>query len=161
MSRDGSEPDGATAGAGGRAGPEPDGASAASEPSRPPPTEMAAAPYEALGEDACAELRTLARPFSRAVVAAAGFGPAGGRGRRPWLTDRTAASDERVGERGLLAGDDHDPVAVAIGQPLPVAPVDVVAAVEPVEHHEDWDRSGRRRRAGHRGQRRPSRAGRR
>ena len=40
--------------------------------------EMAAAPYESLGEDACAELRNLARPFSRAVVAAAGFGPAGG-----------------------------------------------------------------------------------
>jgi hypothetical protein len=40
--------------------------------------EMAAAPYEALGEDACAELRALARPFSRTVVAAAGIGPAGG-----------------------------------------------------------------------------------
>ncbi len=31
-------------------------------------------PYEALGEEGCAELRALARPFSRAVVAAAGFG---------------------------------------------------------------------------------------
>ncbi len=30
--------------------------------------------YEALGEDGCAELRSLARPFSRAVVDAAGFG---------------------------------------------------------------------------------------
>ena len=40
--------------------------------------EMAAAPYEALGEDGCAELRALARPFSRTVVAAAGIGPADG-----------------------------------------------------------------------------------
>ena len=39
---------------------------------------MAAAPYEVLGEEACAELRTLGRPFSRAVVDASGFGPAGG-----------------------------------------------------------------------------------
>jgi hypothetical protein len=30
--------------------------------------------YETLGEDGCAELRRLARPFSRAVVDAAGFG---------------------------------------------------------------------------------------
>ncbi len=30
--------------------------------------------YEALGEDGCAELRGLARPFSRTVVADAGFG---------------------------------------------------------------------------------------
>jgi hypothetical protein len=30
--------------------------------------------YEALGEEQCSELRTLARPFSRAVVEAAGFG---------------------------------------------------------------------------------------
>ena len=30
--------------------------------------------YEALGEEGCSELRTLARPFSRAVVEAAGFG---------------------------------------------------------------------------------------
>ena len=30
--------------------------------------------YEPLGEEGCAELRTLARPFSRAVVDAAGFG---------------------------------------------------------------------------------------
>ena len=30
--------------------------------------------YEALGETGCAELRALVRPFSRAVVAAAGFG---------------------------------------------------------------------------------------
>jgi len=29
--------------------------------------------YEALGEDGCAELRGLARPFSRAIVAASGF----------------------------------------------------------------------------------------
>jgi DNA-binding MarR family transcriptional regulator len=35
---------------------------------------MAVFPYEALGEDRCAELRTLTRPFSRAVVDAAGFG---------------------------------------------------------------------------------------
>jgi hypothetical protein len=35
---------------------------------------MAVFPYEALGEDGCAELRTLTRPFSRAVVDAAGFG---------------------------------------------------------------------------------------
>jgi hypothetical protein len=35
---------------------------------------MAVFPYEALGEEACAELRALARPFSRAVVDAAGFG---------------------------------------------------------------------------------------
>ncbi|MGH9080877.1 MAG: SCO6745 family protein [Acidimicrobiales bacterium] len=31
-------------------------------------------PYQALGEDGCAELRTLARPFSRTVVEAAGLG---------------------------------------------------------------------------------------
>ena len=30
--------------------------------------------YEALGDEGCAELRKLARPFSKAVVAAAGFG---------------------------------------------------------------------------------------
>jgi hypothetical protein len=36
--------------------------------------QLAVFPYEALGEEACAELRTLARPFSRAVVDAAGFG---------------------------------------------------------------------------------------
>ncbi len=30
--------------------------------------------YESLGEEGCAELRTLCRPFSRAVVGAAGFG---------------------------------------------------------------------------------------
>ncbi len=35
---------------------------------------MAVLPYEALGEEGCAELRALARPFSRAVVDAAGFG---------------------------------------------------------------------------------------
>jgi hypothetical protein len=35
---------------------------------------LAVFPYRALGEDGCAELRTLARPFSRAVVEAAGFG---------------------------------------------------------------------------------------
>ena len=35
---------------------------------------LAVFPYEALGEDACAELRTLTRPFSRAVVDAAGLG---------------------------------------------------------------------------------------
>ncbi|HUD16992.1 MAG TPA: hypothetical protein VMQ59_06990 [Acidimicrobiales bacterium] len=35
---------------------------------------MAVFPYEALGEEECAELRTTARPFSRAVVDAAGFG---------------------------------------------------------------------------------------
>jgi hypothetical protein len=38
---------------------------------------MAAIPYAALGESACAELRALARPFSQAVVAASGFFPAG------------------------------------------------------------------------------------
>ena len=38
-------------------------------------TDRAAAyAYEALGEEECSELRTLARPFSRAVVDAAGFG---------------------------------------------------------------------------------------
>ena len=38
-------------------------------------TDRAAAyAYEALGEEECSELRTLARPFSRAVVEAAGFG---------------------------------------------------------------------------------------
>jgi hypothetical protein len=31
-------------------------------------------PYQALGEEGCTELRTLARPFSRAVVDAAGYG---------------------------------------------------------------------------------------
>jgi hypothetical protein len=36
---------------------------------------LAVFPYEALGEDECTELRSLARPFSRTVVAAAGFGP--------------------------------------------------------------------------------------
>ncbi len=36
--------------------------------------QMAAAPYQALGEDGCAELRALARPFSQAVVAASGMG---------------------------------------------------------------------------------------
>jgi hypothetical protein len=30
-------------------------------------------PYQALGEEGCTELRTLARPFSRAVVEAAGL----------------------------------------------------------------------------------------
>jgi hypothetical protein len=40
--------------------------------------EMAAAPYQALGGEACAELRALVRPFSRTVVAAAGIAPAGG-----------------------------------------------------------------------------------
>ncbi len=35
---------------------------------------MAVYPYEALGEEACAELRTLARPFSRTVVEASGLG---------------------------------------------------------------------------------------
>jgi hypothetical protein len=34
---------------------------------------LAVFPYESIGEDGCAELRTLARPFSRAVVAAAGL----------------------------------------------------------------------------------------
>ncbi|HEX3459417.1 MAG TPA: hypothetical protein VHT49_00820 [Acidimicrobiales bacterium] len=37
---------------------------------------LAVFPYEAIGEDGCAELRTLTRPFSRAVVAAAGLGVA-------------------------------------------------------------------------------------
>jgi hypothetical protein len=36
---------------------------------------LAVYPYEALGDEACTELRSLARPFSRAVVDAAGFGP--------------------------------------------------------------------------------------
>ncbi|MGH9079929.1 MAG: SCO6745 family protein, partial [Acidimicrobiales bacterium] len=36
--------------------------------------QRAAFPYQALGEDGCAELRTLARPFSRTVVEAAGLG---------------------------------------------------------------------------------------
>jgi hypothetical protein len=35
---------------------------------------MAVYPYQALGEDGCAELRALVRPFSRAVVDAAGLG---------------------------------------------------------------------------------------
>ena len=35
---------------------------------------LAVFPYEALGEEGCAELRALARPFSRAVVEAAGLG---------------------------------------------------------------------------------------
>jgi hypothetical protein len=35
---------------------------------------LAVFPYQALGEDGCAELRALARPFSRTVVEAAGFG---------------------------------------------------------------------------------------
>lgn len=35
---------------------------------------LAVYPYEAIGEEGCAELRVLARPFSRAVVEAAGFG---------------------------------------------------------------------------------------
>jgi hypothetical protein len=35
---------------------------------------LAVFPYEALGEDECTELRSLARPFSRTVVGAAGFG---------------------------------------------------------------------------------------
>jgi hypothetical protein len=35
---------------------------------------LAVYPYEALGEEECAELRALTRPFSRAVVDAAGFG---------------------------------------------------------------------------------------
>jgi hypothetical protein len=37
---------------------------------------LAVFPYESIGEDGCAELRTLARPFSRAVVDAAGLGVA-------------------------------------------------------------------------------------
>lgn len=36
--------------------------------------QLAVLPYSALGEEACAELRTLARPFSRAVIDAAGLG---------------------------------------------------------------------------------------
>jgi hypothetical protein len=36
---------------------------------------LAVFPYEAIGEDGCSELRSLARPFSRTVVGAAGFGP--------------------------------------------------------------------------------------
>ena len=39
---------------------------------------LAVFPYEALGEEGCAELRALARPFSRAVVDNAGFGAAAG-----------------------------------------------------------------------------------
>ncbi len=35
---------------------------------------LAVLPYGAIGEDGCAELRRLARPFSREVVARAGFG---------------------------------------------------------------------------------------
>ena len=35
---------------------------------------LAVHPYGALGEEGCAELRTLARPFSRTVVEAAGLG---------------------------------------------------------------------------------------
>jgi hypothetical protein len=35
---------------------------------------LAVFPYESIGEHGCAELRTLARPFSRAVVDAAGLG---------------------------------------------------------------------------------------
>ena len=35
---------------------------------------LALFPYEALGEEACTELRSLARPFSVAVVEAAGLG---------------------------------------------------------------------------------------
>jgi hypothetical protein len=35
---------------------------------------LAVPAYEALGDEGCAELRKLARPFSKAVVAAAGFG---------------------------------------------------------------------------------------
>jgi hypothetical protein len=37
---------------------------------------LAVGPYRALGEDGCAELRRLVRPFSVAVVEGAGFGPA-------------------------------------------------------------------------------------
>jgi hypothetical protein len=40
---------------------------------------LAVFPYEAIGEDGCAELRALARPFSRAIVAGGDFGVAGGR----------------------------------------------------------------------------------
>ena len=36
---------------------------------------LAVHPYEALGEEECAELRTLARPFSRAVVESSGLRP--------------------------------------------------------------------------------------
>lgn len=35
---------------------------------------MAAAPYRALGDEACDELRTLARPFAKVVAAASGLG---------------------------------------------------------------------------------------
>ncbi len=35
---------------------------------------LAIVPYRELGEEGCAELRALARPFSRAVVEAAGMG---------------------------------------------------------------------------------------
>ena len=35
---------------------------------------LAVFPYEALGEEECAELRSLTRPFSVAVVEAAGLG---------------------------------------------------------------------------------------
>jgi hypothetical protein len=40
---------------------------------------LAVFPYEAIGEDGCSELRSLARPFSRAIVAAGSFGVAGAR----------------------------------------------------------------------------------
>ncbi|HUY66782.1 MAG TPA: hypothetical protein VMV06_08185 [Acidimicrobiales bacterium] len=36
--------------------------------------QLAVHPYEAIGEEGCAELRALARPFSRAIVDASGFG---------------------------------------------------------------------------------------
>ncbi len=39
---------------------------------------LAAEPYEALGAEACGELRALARPFSRTVVASSSPGPLGG-----------------------------------------------------------------------------------
>ena len=39
---------------------------------------LAAVPYDSLGEEDCAELRSLARPFSRTVVASSGFGSAAG-----------------------------------------------------------------------------------
>jgi len=40
---------------------------------------LAVFPYEAIGEDGCSELRSLARPFSRTIVAEGGFGVADAR----------------------------------------------------------------------------------
>ncbi len=68
------EQGGAVRDATGRRWPSPSAGRPCARRSRTETDRAAVYAYEALGEEGCAELRTLARPFSRAVVDAAGFG---------------------------------------------------------------------------------------